>query len=359
MKIVERDVENHNLTVIPDNMDDLYTLYNIIMVDDRVSSRTSRRIKREEGGGDTGKRTTVFMTVKTEETEFHGFGDIIRVRGKIVEASDTNITIGSYHTIKIELYKEISIKKKEPWTQYDLNSLETAVVGQSTGLVIVSLDDDSAIIARVGTHATKMILEINPTIPRKSGDSKQHIQATTTFFKTLTDFLIEKNEEGIADYILIGGPGFTRENYSEYTKSNYSTIHQKMHFTATQSAGHPGIRELVLNHLPSEYIEGNEAGIQAKLIQAFFDELGKDSGKVAYSEQVYKAAEMGSIEHLLVLDTLLRGSVDQRNKIIQLMSTVQSNRGKVKIISSMQELSELLVNFGGLVSILRFPAKFN
>jgi stalled ribosome rescue protein Dom34 len=68
---------------------------------------------------------------------------------------------------------------------------------------------------------------------------------------------------------------------------------------------------------------------------------------------------MGSIEHLLVLDTLLRGSVDQRNKIIQLMSTVQSNRGKVKIISSMQELSELLVNFGGLVSILRFPAKFN
>ena len=270
MKFVEHDLDNHKLTVIPKHMDDLYVLYNVILESDRVSTRASRRIKREEGGSDSKKRTQVFMTIKTEQTEFHGFGDIIRVRGKIVEASDTNVTIGSYHTIKVELLKQISIQKKEPWQQYDLNNLENAIVGHSTGLVIVSLDDQSAIIARVGTHATKVILEIDPAIPRKSGDAKQHIEAKNAFFKTMSKFLVEKNSEGIADYIIIGGPGFTRENYADYIKMEYPALSSKVHFKATQSAGKPGIRELVLNHLPMEYIEGNEAAEQANLIQSFF-----------------------------------------------------------------------------------------
>lgn len=124
MKFVEHNVDSHKLTVIPEHMEDLYVLYNVILEHNRVSTRTSRRIKREEGGSDSNKRTSVYMTVKTEQTEFHGFGDIIRVRGRIVDASDANITMGSYHTIKIELFKEISIQKKEPWQQYDLNNLD-------------------------------------------------------------------------------------------------------------------------------------------------------------------------------------------------------------------------------------------
>ncbi|MFV2014759.1 MAG: mRNA surveillance protein pelota [Candidatus Heimdallarchaeota archaeon] len=355
MKFVEHDVDNHKLTVIPEHVDDLYVLFNVILVNDRVSTKASRRIKREEGSSDTKKRSKIYLTVKTEQTEFYGFGDIIRVRGKIVEASDTNVTIGSYHTIKVELFKQITIQKKEPWQEYDLNNLENAIVGQSTGLVIVSLDDQSAVFSRVGTHATKVILELDPSIPRKSSDVKQHIEAKNTFFKTISEFLVEKNSEGIADYIIIGGPGFTRENYADYVKMEHPSLFPKIHFIATQSSGRPGIRELVLFHLPREYIEGNEAGEQANLIQSFFDELGKNTGKTAYSVQVFEAANMGAVEVLLVLDNLIRGSVSERNKIIELISIVKSNRGKVKIISSMQELSDLLENFGGLAAILRFP----
>lgn len=352
-------MDEHSITVIPEHMDDLYTLYNLILIDDRVSSKTSRRIKRDEGGSDTGKRTQVFMKVKAEQTEFHGFGDIIRVRGKIVAASDANITIGSYHTIKIELFKSIVIQKKYPWSEYDLKSIEGAIVGQSTGIVIVALDDQSATIARVGSHATKIILEIEPSIPRKSGDVKQHQMGMRDFFKTLSDFLIDKISDNIADQIIIGGPGFTREEYSDYCNLNYPKLLARIQFTATQSAGRPGIRELVLHHLPEQFEEAKEASLQANLIKLFFDELGKDTGKVAYSVQAYQAAEMGAVETLLVLDKLMRGSVEQRNKIIDLINLVNENRGRVKIISAMQESSELLENFGGIVAMLRFKAIFN
>lgn len=359
MRLSEHDTDNHSITVIPEHMDDLYTLYNLIMIGDRVSSKTSRRIKRDEGGSDTGKRTQVFMIIKTEQTEFHGFGDIIRVRGKIVEASDSNITIGSYHTIKIELFKSIIIQKKQPWSDYDLKNIEGAIVGQTTGIVIVALDDQSATIARVGSHATKIILEIDPSIPRKSGDVKQHQMGMNEFFKTLSNFLLEKVSEHIADQIIIGGPGFTREEYLDYCKLNYPKLIPKIQFTATQSAGRPGIRELVLHHLPEHLEEAKEASLQANLIKSFFDELGMNTGKVAYSKQVYQAAEMGAVETLLVLDKLMRGSVDQRNKIIDLINLVNENRGRVKIISTMQESSELLENFGGIVALLRFKTNFN
>ena len=55
----------------------------------------------------------------------------------------------------------------------------------------------------------------------------------------------------------------------------------------------------------------------------------------------------------------MRGSVEQRNKIIELINLVNENRGRVKIISTMQESSELLENFGGIVALLRFKTNFN
>lgn len=354
MKFISRDNENNEISLIPNSADDLYQLYNVIMVDDWVSTKTSRRVKEVSGGSESGKRTSVTIKVKVENTEFHGFGDVIRVKGKIVEASDSMITMGNYHTLKISLFKEVFIKKKIAWSKFDIQSLENSFLGIKTGILLVAIDDESAIISLVGTHATKILLEMLPTIPRKSSDVKQHLKGMYDFFNDLTKFLLEKIGEFNLDQIFIGGPGFTKDEYYDFVKENYANILSKIVIKSIPSSGRSGISELIRNELPEHLDEVKVLKIQTNLVNTFLDHIGKNTGKIAYGSLIDKATELGAVEHLLILDSKMRGSVKDRNSIIKLIDLVEQNRGKVHIVSELHEIGELLKGFTGLIAILRF-----
>lgn len=354
MKLVKEDLANGRIIVIPQDSDDLYVLYNIITPGDIIRSKTSRRIKRGEGGTEGSSRLLVSIKLKAENIEFQGFGDIIRVRGKILEASDSHVTLGNYHTIKIELLKKISIKKYK-WSSIDLEKIRAAQLGTPSGLVLIAIDDESALVSQVGTYATRILLELSPSIPRKGSDPKQHVKETLNFFADLSKFINKQRDEGIAEHIIIGGPGFTREKYLEYLYNNYPQISGNILSVATNSAGRPGIREIISDHIPENYISGNIAKLQSTLIQRCMEELGKDSGLVAYGQDVYYAAEIGAIEYLLVLDTELRGSIAKREKVQQLMEYVKKIRGKTITMSSMhEETGTILKGLGGIAALLRF-----
>lgn len=354
MKLVKKDLANGRIEVIPLDSEDLYTLYNIIAPGDLIRSKTSRRIKRGKEITESSSRVLVTVLLKTESVEFQGFGEIIRVRGKILEASDSQITLGSYHTIKIELLRKLSIIK-DGWSSTELEFIYDSQLGSPSGLLIVGIDDQSAIVSQVGTHATRILLELNPSIPRKGSDIKQHVKATQEFFSELADFLTEKKEEGISDYLIIGGPGFTKEAFISYLNENNKKIAKTMLSIATNSAGRTGVREILFEHLPDDYVAGITASTQAFLIKRVLEEIGKDTGLIAYGSDVIYAAEIGAVDHLLVLDSEFRESIAKREKIQGLIETVKENRGKSTLMSSMHEnTGDILKGLGGIVALLRF-----
>lgn len=352
MKIVGEYLADGKVIVIPETSDDLYYIYNTIAPGDRIQAKTSRKMKRTDSGMD-GERITVFMEITVEEIEFHGFGETIRIRGIINQASDESISLGSHHAITIELYKKLTIIK-DNWTQGELNRLRDAQMGDPKPLVVVSMDDQSAIISQVGSHASKILLELDPAIPRKGSDPSQHQQATREFFKELSAFLEMKREEGIAEYIVVGGPGFTKDNFFEYVKINHPDLLTNFQVVASDSAGRPGIREIITHRLPDNFIAGKTASFQAKLIEEILEILGKDYQTIAYGSDVPRALEMGAVDRLVILDSLMHDTIEQREKIEELMEKNEQMGGKSILFSSMHDSSEIIKGLGGIVALLRF-----
>lgn len=354
MKLLGEYPSDGKIVVIPQDSDDLYHLYNIIAPGDKIRSVTTRKIKGTDQDYSSTSRITVNIELEVEGTEFHGFGESIRVRGQITEASDPSVSLGSYHSINIELYKKLSIIKPQGWSNQDVKRIREAQMGKPSNLIVVAIDDQSAIISQVGTHASKILLEMEPSIPRKGSDPQQHRKETREFFSELAEFLQQQKEQGTAKHFIIGGPGFTKENLSDYLKINHPELINNLKFVHTKSAGRGGIKEIITEHISDNLNAGLQAQRQAQLIEEILEAIGKDTGLIAYGSDVVKAAEMGAIEKLLVLDTELRDTLEKRGKIQKIMEKVENMGGETILMSSMHDSSEILEGLGKIVALLRF-----
>lgn len=351
LKVVKEDLKNNEVTVIPHNSEDLYILYNLLLPEDQIRARTTRKIKNVGSGKDSTSRISVLMQLLVNEVEFTGFSDVIRVKGLIKSASDEQVSLGTHHSINITLLKEVTIIK-DSWTKFDLENMRKAQLGISSGLILIAIDDESAIVAQVGSHAMKILDELRPTITRKGSDPNQYVQSKGEFFKLLAKFLDDIKDN--TDYKVIGGPGFTHEEFMDFIKNNHRHLTKNTVNVGINSAGRPGLRELIINHIPQQFVDENSAKVQADLVEEVLDHLGKNTGRVAYASDVFIAAEMGAVEHLLILDTELRTTIELRKKIDELIKSVKNSRGKVTIMSSMQETGKIIEGFGRIVAILRF-----
>ncbi|MCH8907513.1 MAG: pelota family protein, partial [Candidatus Heimdallarchaeota archaeon] len=303
MKIVDRNKVDNSITVIPQDSDDLYILHNIISPLDYISAKTSRRIKRDEGGSGSKERTAVTLKIQVESTEFRGFDDIIRIKGKIIESSDEQISLGTYHSIKIELLKKIKIEKLTKWSSFELEKLEEAQLGFSTGLLAVIIDDESVLVSQGGNHASRIILDLEPTIPRKGSDPVQYEKAIQTMFKDAAKFLHDKSREGISKQIVLGGPGFIYQAFLEYLKFNYPDLAKHTISFGINNAGRNGIKELLIHHLPDNFVSAKQAREQAILVENVLEELERTSRQsridIATTQQFWAALRY--FERLLFL----------------------------------------------------------
>ena len=109
----------------PDDADDIWTLYNLIEVGDRVESPTSRKVVvGESGSSDTHKRITLVLAVDVEKSEVDLHNGILRVNGKNVKENQW-VKLGSYHTIEIEVGNWVKIWKAK-WDRLSLQLVKNA-----------------------------------------------------------------------------------------------------------------------------------------------------------------------------------------------------------------------------------------
>ncbi len=126
MKIMEKNLRQGYVKVVPESPDDLWHLYNIIYRDDEVYAFTSRAIKSETEASrpKSGERVSAFMGVKVENVAWDKFLGKLRVHGIIIHAPDI-IPTGAHHTISVSLNQPATIVKQN-WQKhalYRLNAL--------------------------------------------------------------------------------------------------------------------------------------------------------------------------------------------------------------------------------------------
>lgn len=354
MKIVRKDAKHQRYTLIAEDPDDLYRLYKVIRSGDSIESKTTRRIKRDDTTRSNESRELVHLNIKVEDVEFYGFGEAVRVRGKITDASDPHIALDSYHSINIKQFQEFSISR-DGWQQEDLDLLLQTNIGTLANLLIVTLDASTALIYEVGTFATHLILELTPIIPLKSHSLQQHHTETLEFFKAIADFLKSRVQKDMQ--IVLAGPGFARENLQDYLKEHYPQLLLNLRNYATKSIGPSGILELFNSgNLSSEQLASKIAAKEAQIVQQFFVLLATNDAMVSYGiDELTELCKQGAIDTLVYKDNLLHTSIELREQIEQIAREVQQFGGHVLILSALHPSGEQLDAFGGIVALLRFP----
>ena len=342
----------------PESFDDLYTLYCVISPGSLLTGTTSRRIQKDKEEGDradSGERVIITVSLKVEKLDFHGFDDSLRVSGPITEGPDHIISIGSYHTIDVKLNTNYTLFRSK-WSSGDLDKLiEAHEKGFKSTILLVALQDDRATVAILSRSSTKILIELEPNIPRKSSSLSQNKKAQIEFFSELSNFISEALTKHNSETIVIGGPGFTKDQFHDFLKDKHSSFLTFTSFIPASSGGRSGISEIIKRGIPEQVAKEQLATIEAGFIEEFLLRISQEHGRVSYGwDEVEYAISSGAVERLILSDSYLRQSPEGRSKVDTLIEQTKNMGGEVTIISSFHDAGEHFEKMGGIGALLRF-----
>ena len=105
MKVLEKKLKKGIVKLVPESLDDLWHLYNLVFAGDVVYARTTREVKldREFGRPQKGKRISLVLGVRVRDVVWDRALNRLRVHGRLLDAPDDVAGRGSFHTLNIGL----------------------------------------------------------------------------------------------------------------------------------------------------------------------------------------------------------------------------------------------------------------
>lgn len=355
MKIVQRNLQQGFIKVVPDSPDDLWHLYNVIYKGDEVYAMSSRSIKTDTATSrpKSGERVSAFMGVRVESVSWDKFLGKLRVHGIIIHAPEI-IPTGAHHTIAIALNQQMTIVKKE-WPQHLLDRLTKASEVEKP-LLIMSIDDEGFAIAETKQYGYETRVEQRIRLPGKV-EADKRIEATKGYFRLGLQSL-EKLWSVNHNPIVIIGAGYVKNDFVNYLQQESKELSRAIvDIKSVNNGGTAGIDEALRSGVLLKAAHDLRIVEETEVMEEVMKRLGKGEGTVTYGlASVENAANMGAIEKLVVADTTIRDAdEEQRLKLEQLMRDVEHRQGKVTVVSTEHEAGFKLTSLGGIAALLRFP----
>ncbi len=346
------------MKIIPETMDDLWHLYNVIHKRDEVYARTTRQLKVDEkyARPERGERVSVFVGITIESVSWDKFSRRLRVHGIICQAPE-NCPSGVHHTLNITLNMPVTIVKKE-WPEHQLERLERACRTSERPLIILSIDDDGYAIAETAQFGLEQKVEERVKLPGKL-ESEKRSAAVNEFFKKSLDNL---RQEWIrtGSPIVIIGVGFFKNDFVTYLRNEASDVaHAVRDVKSVNSGGMTGINEALRSGVLLKTMKQLRIGQESESVEEILRRLGKGETNVAYGfSDVQNAAKIGAVDKMIVADSSLREVADEeRLRLESVMRDVEQKRGGVMVISTEHEAGIKLLSLGGVAALLRFPVQ--
>ncbi len=345
MRVVFKDLKHGEIKLIPENLDDIWHLYNIIDEGDLVRAVTFRTDEQKDDKirSKKAEKKRMKLVIRVSEVKFHEFSDRLRIHGTIEEGPQE---LGSHHTLNIEADKmdKISIVK-EQWKDYQLQRIDEAVkLRDQSILTFASIDDDSATVAVLRQSGIQWIADIDSKRSGKMYPSKDSVHEYFGEILSVVKTNMEKNP-----ILLVVGPGFTKDHFIKYGKEKEPQLFEKYLVHGTSYSGMNGIQEAIKTGVIEQIIKENRVVFETSLVEKLFEEIKKD-GLATYGEQEVKNALInGAVERLLIIDVLIRKEIGE-----QLLELAKQNNSESTIINTMHEAGKKMEGIGGIGALLRF-----
>ncbi|KAI3649032.1 hypothetical protein MP228_006886 [Amoeboaphelidium protococcarum] len=378
MKLIKQFLEKDQsgyVILYPEESEDMWHAYNLILPGDQLKATTIRRIQTSTSTGSSEsfrQRINLRITVETLDYDpSPQTGEAsIRINGRVCEENEY-VKMGAYHTIDLELHRNFTLYKLE-WDRVALNRVKAACdISERAELAAVVMHDGLANICLVTQNLTLIKQRIESSIPKKRrGTSTQHDKGLNRFFEQITQGLLRHIRFDIVKVIIIASPGFLKDQFWTYLQAemarsdnsavNRPLIENKAKFLLLHSnSGHKqALGEILADPAIQGRLQDTKYAQEVKILDQFFTTLSESPDKAFYGwNHVRKAADIAAIQYLLISDTLFRAAdVPTRKKHIKLVEEVEGFGGQVFIFSSQHASGEQLDQLTGIAAILKYPA---
>jgi len=354
VKIIEKNISQGFVKVVPDSPDDLWHLYNVIYSGDEVYAYSSRAIKTDSEGSrpKSGERFSAFMGVRVISVGWDKFLGKLRVHGTICHAPDI-VPSGAHHTISVALNQPVTIVKKE-WPKHLLDRIIRASETEKP-LLIISIDDEGFAIAETKQYGVEIRVEERMRLPGKH-EADKRVEATKAYFKRALNSLSQLWVHNHSLIVVIG-VGFVKGDFVGYFSEEAKEMSKSIvDVKSVNNGGTSGIYEALRSGLLLKASHQLRIVDETETMEEVMKRLGKGEGTVTYGlEAVENAIMMGAVEKLVVADTTIRDAEEsKRLKLEELMHQVEKRNASVTVVSTEHEAGAKLIALGGIAALLRF-----
>ncbi|MHA1972378.1 MAG: mRNA surveillance protein pelota [Candidatus Hodarchaeales archaeon] len=366
MHILKKDLKNNQVVLRIENPNDLYVLSNLILIGDKIISKTSRRVRRsgtEGRSGEESQRITMTIGIQVEDFAFHDseVSNRLRVKGKIFRGPEQYVSLGSYHTLNLELSQVVTIIKSE-WTRYYLQLLKEAEeASKKPKICLIAIEKSEVCIGLLDNFQLQVVAHEKSHILRKKGKEKTRSTQIVQFFDKIADIL-ERRILVETKNIIIGGPGFIKEQLASFLKDKYKKEEINIVITGSLSGGNRvGLNELMQDEMVDKLASDFRIFEEKRFLDDFLKRLNQGNHDISYGfSNLVKLSETGAIESLIIIDSLLRGEGSISSEDVKnLLKQVEKTRGKILIIPRHSENAKVLQTFGGIVALLRYSIEWD
>ena len=337
------------ITLVPENVDDLWHLSHVLEDGDRVSGDTTRRIQRDdETLRDTGgEREHLFVTIGVDDVEFARFANRLRVGGEIIGCSRED-QLGRFHTLNVEARDEITIEKRFKPDQIDrIEAAEEAA--ENADVAVATVEEGEAHIHTVAQYGTEERFSF--TAPTGKGE---YARPRSELFQELAEALARMD----VDAVILAGPGFTKQDARDYIAEHHPEVAERLTVVDTAGVGDRGVHEVLKRGAVDEVQTQTRISTEAELLDELMERLATGE-TVAYGiGEVAEAAEFGAVETLLIVDDRLRrerqGDGGWDRDVNDVVESVERQGGDVTVFSGEFDPGRQLKNLGGIAALLRY-----
>jgi protein pelota len=331
--------------------DDLWTLRRLLAPGDVVVTKSSRVSKREGDYArpDKGERIKVTIALNVEGITLDSSVGRVRIRGKIIEASDDSVTKAGSHSLLISPGQELTIRK-EDWTPADTRILNSSTVSERRFLLVAIDRREAGVGLLTGSHLT-IVSTVESGASGKGGSNQKEVDMQP-FFRKVLELLKATWREG--DVAVVAGPGNTKFTMENVLRKDADLRKNEVLVEGFDLSGSDGVRALVKSEgfrkvaSDSVLVEVQEA------VEEAIRRISRGERRVAYTlPRVSEAAKAGAVEKCIVSDDVFTNNVDE-NALVETLNVIEEKGGKVFLCDSSLETGKQVSALGGMVAILRY-----
>jgi protein pelota len=346
VRLLSRDPTTGLLRLRLETPSDLWRVARFIKPGDRVGASTTRRDPEapvEVSGADRVRRR-VFLTVRAEQVEFHGFSKHVRITGPIVEGP---FDIGRHHTLDLGEGDEVAVVKPE-LTVAERTILDEGLSRKGDPAILVAAVDwgDSSIV-RLRGRAVEPVADLRRTIAGKRFEPGQGAKDRVAYLDEVRGVIEREGAEATA--IVIAGPGFLKEELSRQIAERLPPLAKKIRVYPTAESGRVGVDELLRSGRATEVLRGSVAAEEAEVVERLVQALATGTRAAVGPDEVDEAVEAGAAETILVGEEKVPDP-----RIASILEKSPSSRARLFVVRSDGESGKRLAGLGGIGAILRY-----